>query len=159
MTTCKTLLTTGAVIAVLTAPLAAQTATDTASGAINASTPVSVETQDMTATAQADAGLDDQRATVGELIGRNITNAIGESIGEIDDIVEIRGETMAVIGVGGLFGIGEHDVALPVTELSVREGDIAAMGYTLEQLKSMEEIRVDLAKPLRTDAMIKVGNS
>ena len=99
------------------------------------------------------------QATVGELIGQSVASAAGESIGQIDNIVELRGETMVVLGVGGLFGFGEHDVALPVTELMFRGESVTAMGYTREQLKSMREFEADLAKPVGNDVMITLGKS
>ena len=148
MTSHRTMTLFGAALLALSAPLSAQTTTEPA---FAASTIKANSFKSTTTT--------DNRATVGELIGQDLTNAYGESIGEIDDIVQIRGETMAVVGVGGFLGFGERDIALPITELSLRDRHIAARGYTLDQLKSMEDFRAELAEPLETDTMVAFGSS
>lgn len=96
---------------------------------------------------------------VGALIGVNVASSAGESIGEIDDVVDINGETMAVVGVGGFLGLGEHDVALPVTELMVEGNTVTAMGYTREQLKSMAEFNAEVATSLDAEQTIELGRS
>ena len=95
----------------------------------------------------------------GALVGMNVASSAGEDIGEIDRIVDINGETMAVIGVGGFLGLGEHDVALPVTELMYDGNTITAMGYTQEQLKSMAEYNAELATEVDSEATVSLGSS
>jgi hypothetical protein len=53
------------------------------------------------------------------LIGRTVTNAQGESLGDINDIIiDEQGHVVAVIiGVGGFLGIGEKDVGVRYTAL------------------------------------------
>lgn len=101
----------------------------------------------------------DNAASVGELIGDTVATASGDTIGQIDDVVTIRGEIMAIVGVGGFLGFGEHDVALPVTELTLQQDSVAAKGYTRDQVKSMRAYRPEAAEPLRTDTMVTFGNS
>jgi hypothetical protein len=54
-----------------------------------------------------------------KLKGLNVYNSNNEKIGDIDDlIVDQTGKVAAVvIGVGGFLGLGEHDVAVPISEL------------------------------------------
>ena len=54
-----------------------------------------------------------------KLIGTRVTGANNESIGEINDVLmDQNGRAHAVIiGVGGFLGIGEKDVAIPMTAL------------------------------------------
>jgi sporulation protein YlmC with PRC-barrel domain len=54
-----------------------------------------------------------------DLIGTRVVSANNESIGDINDvIVDRNGQVMAaVVGVGGLLGIGEKDVAVPFKSL------------------------------------------
>ncbi len=54
-----------------------------------------------------------------KLIGTRVTGANNESIGEINDVLmDQSGRAHAVIiGVGGFLGIGEKDVAIPMTAL------------------------------------------
>lgn len=165
MTSFRTLLIAGVACTGVSAPLSAQIAVDASTG-VTAEISADAQTTDMPANGDIAGGARnpnaipvDDRATVGELIGQNVQNAIGESIGEIDDVVTIRGEAMAVVGVGGVFGFGEKDVALPMTELTLTEDAVTAMGYTREQLKSMREYRADIATPMKTDTMVVVGSS
>lgn len=177
-----TFLLTGVVCAGMAAPLAAQSnagaaagaadvaqaiePTKTSTGGTSAQTSGSVaseaalsnpSTESLQATRNVATGGDDNATTVGELIGETITNATGDAIGEIDDVVSIRGEAMAIVGVGGFFGIGERDVAVPVTELAIGEDSVEAPGYTLDQLKSMREYRTEAATPLKTNEPIRLG--
>jgi len=116
---------------------------------------------DAAATADSEAQMQAQvePATVGELIGVNVASSAGEDIGEIDDVVRINGEVMAVVGVGGFLGLGEHSVALPLTELDWQGETVTAFGYTEEQLKSMDEYDSELATQLEADEQISLGKS
>ncbi len=59
-----------------------------------------------------------------KLIGTRVTGANNESIGEINDVLmDQNGRAHAVIiGVGGFLGIGEKDVAIPMTALQFNVG-------------------------------------
>ena len=96
---------------------------------------------------------------VGALIGADVASATGDTIGEIDDVVQMNGETMAVVGVGGFLGLGEHDVALPLTELALNGETVTAMGYTRDQLEAMAEFNADTAISLEADQVIELGQS
>src|SRR5918997_5749695 len=69
-----------------------------------------------------------------KLIGTRVTGANNESIGEINDVLmDQNGPAHAVIiGVGGFLGIGEKDVAIPMTALQFNVGntDMAQRGAT-----------------------------
>jgi sporulation protein YlmC with PRC-barrel domain len=56
-----------------------------------------------------------------QFIGQPITNATGETIGNVSDLLFDKSGRIVnvVIGVGGLLGIGEKNVAVPFTALSV----------------------------------------
>jgi hypothetical protein len=96
---------------------------------------------------------------VGALIGADVASATGDTIGEIDDVVQMNGETMAVVGVGGFLGLGEHDVALPLTELALNGETVTAMGYTRDQLEAMAEFNAETAISLEADQVIELGQS
>ena len=74
-----------------------------------------------------------------ELEGRDVASANGEIIGEIDEI-GMRGEKLvAIVGIGGFIGIGEHDVALDFDALTWDGEKFVAEGYTEAELKEMPE--------------------
>lgn len=133
----------------------AETVGEAASDTAEALSPDSAATADAEAQVTAEAG----PTTVGTLIGSNVASSAGEDIGEIDDVVRINGELMAVVGVGGFLGLGEHSVALPLTELDWQGETVTAFGYTEEQLKSMKEYDAELATKLESDEQITLGKS
>ena len=54
-----------------------------------------------------------------KLIGTNVKNNDGDTIGEVDDLIISSGNQMlqAVLSVGGFLGIGERHVTVPFKEL------------------------------------------
>jgi sporulation protein YlmC with PRC-barrel domain len=77
-----------------------------------------------------------------KLIGRNIVNANGDIVGEIDSVViDQSGKVRYVIvGVGGFLGIGKKDVALAWDELTISEnGEKVATTATKDQLAALPE--------------------
>ena len=78
--------------------------------------------------------------TVGELDGAAVYDPAGERIGEVDDILMgSDGSSMAAsLDIGGFLGMGEKDVAIPVTDLTAVE-DGFTVNMTKEQLEAMPE--------------------
>lgn len=76
--------------------------------------------------------------SVGDLDGAAVYDATGERIGELDDILMGRdGTSMAAsLDIGGFLGIGEKDVAIPVTDLT-KSGDGFMVDMTKEQLEAL----------------------
>lgn len=74
------------------------------------------------------------------LIGLDVINADGETIGEIDNVViDAEGKVRHVIvGVGGFLGIGEKDVAVAWKDLVVAADHASvSVPYTKEQLTAL----------------------
>ena len=61
---------------------------------------------------------------VSRLIGQPVANARGERIGDINDLLFDGSGRIAnvVVGVGGFLGIGEKNVAMPYSALSITTG-------------------------------------
>jgi len=77
-----------------------------------------------------------------KLIGRNIKNPQGDTVGKIDSVaIDQGGKVRAVIvGVGGFLGVGEKQVALPWESLSVgNNGEDVVANVTKDQLKALPE--------------------
>jgi sporulation protein YlmC with PRC-barrel domain len=71
------------------------------------------------------SGIDDaalsRSARASKLIGSELYSA-GESVGKIDDLLidrEHAAVTGAIVAVGGLLGIGEKRIAIPITEIKL----------------------------------------
>ncbi len=70
--------------------------------------------------ARAPASLNERR--IGDLLGAEVVDSAGDSVGEIDDIVLSTAgadSVRAVMQVGGIAGIGEKRVSLPLGQLSI----------------------------------------
>ncbi|WP_179954194.1 PRC-barrel domain-containing protein [Denitrobaculum tricleocarpae] len=79
--------------------------------------------------------------TAEELIGKNLVDAKGESVGEIHDLLVGANNKIerALVDVGGFIGIGEHRVALNIEELKQGEDDVFTAEFTKEDLEAMPE--------------------
>ncbi|MCA0919345.1 PRC-barrel domain-containing protein [Pseudooceanicola nanhaiensis] len=95
----------------------------------------------------------------GSMVGTEVMSSAGEEIGEIDQFIRVNNEVMAVIGVGGFLGLGEHEVALPLTDLDVEGENVTAFGYTEEQLKSMAEYDKETAQAVEDSEIVAFGRS
>jgi ribosomal 30S subunit maturation factor RimM len=94
--------------------------------------------------------------TVGQILGMEVSGADGENVGEIDYIYQGSDGYMAVIGIGGFLGLGEHTVALPLSDFSMNEtGDgLVVNGMTEADLDAMPEIDESELESLPDDHMI-----
>lgn len=80
------------------------------------------------------------RAT--DLIGRDIRNAADDEIGQIDDLIVSRDgdKVMAIMSVGGFFGLGTKLVAVPYEDLRVtKDGKHVYYDATKDQLEARSE--------------------
>jgi sporulation protein YlmC with PRC-barrel domain len=79
-----------------------------------------------------------------KLVGLNVRNAQGESIGEIKEVLIGNNGAIqsAIVGVGGFLGVGERNVALAWNQLKLqRDSDQlkAMVNMTKDELKTMPE--------------------
>jgi sporulation protein YlmC with PRC-barrel domain len=81
-----------------------------------------------------------QAADAKKLIGRNIKNAEGDTIGEIKSVyLSSEGKVDSVmVGVGGFLGVGEREVQLGWKDLQIADnGEKVTVNMTKDQLKAM----------------------
>jgi hypothetical protein len=79
-----------------------------------------------------------------KLIGRNIKNGSNDEVGAINSVLIDKGGSIkyVVVGVGGLFGFGQKQVALPWDVVTITEnGEKVTANVTKEQLKASPEYR------------------
>jgi sporulation protein YlmC with PRC-barrel domain len=80
-----------------------------------------------------------------KLIGTNVKNDAGESIGEINEVVLDKAGKVAavVIGVGGFLGIGEREVAVNFSSLRMAHDNsgstVVSVNATKDALKAAPE--------------------
>lgn len=82
-----------------------------------------------------------EQTSAKDFIGQSVLNSAGDSIGKVDDLV-IGGDgglVAAVIGVGGFLGVGQKDVAIPMSNIVVsRLTDGSLRLSTLETAESLK---------------------
>ncbi len=81
-----------------------------------------------------------------KLVGLNVRNAQGETIGEIKEVLIAENGSIqsAIVAVGGFLGVGERNVALAWNELKLqRDGDQlrAMVNMSKDQLKALPEYK------------------
>jgi sporulation protein YlmC with PRC-barrel domain len=72
------------------------------------------------------------------ILGKDVYNDAGDKIGEINDLIVAPGKwvSYAIVGVGGFLGMGEHEIAVPVSKLKQVSGKIVLAGGTKDALKA-----------------------
>ncbi|MEM8824675.1 MAG: PRC-barrel domain-containing protein [Pseudomonadota bacterium] len=75
---------------------------------------------------------------VASLLGQNVIEGSGANVGEIERLVSADGSVMAVVGVGGFLGFGEHDVAVPLAEMAPVEGGVQLQTLVRTDLEAMD---------------------
>ncbi|MCD1625414.1 MAG: PRC-barrel domain-containing protein [Paracoccaceae bacterium] len=146
--TIKTLMTTSALSLLLATSAIAQTDSTTAPA-------------DNTAPMAGDSATDTMapqslsEMTVGDLNGTDVMDANGDSIGNITDVVQGTNDGEAVVGIGGFLGIGQYDVALPLSDLSYNAADqVISVSLTREELEAMPEYDGTDREPLPADTQL-----
>ena len=73
-----------------------------------------------------------------QILGKDVYNDAGDKIGEVNDLIVTpnRSLSYAIVGVGGFLGIGEHNVAVPVSMFKQQTGRITLPGATKDALKA-----------------------
>lgn len=80
--------------------------------------------------------------TASSVIGTDVVNTAGNTIGEVDDLeVHPDNRVVAIISVGGFLGIGDRKVAVPMDQLRMGPQNAFVYNATKEQLESMPVYR------------------
>lgn len=77
--------------------------------------------------------------TVDNLTGKEVVNAAGDQIGEVDSVVRsVSGrQEHAVVSVGGFLGIGDKQVTIPLKEMQMqKDALLAPIASTEDELKT-----------------------
>ena len=76
-------------------------------------------------------------APVSDVVGMNVLAANGDDVGEVDDLIREGDTVMAIIGVGGFLGLGEHKVALPLADFTMGEDALQMGEMSKEDLEAL----------------------
>jgi sporulation protein YlmC with PRC-barrel domain len=80
---------------------------------------------------------------VSKVVGSQVFNETGTSIGKIDDLIVTPNETVpfAVLSVGGFLGVGSKFVVVPYSALDVQDKKIVLRDATKDSLKILPEFK------------------
>lgn len=92
----------------------------------------------------------------GELLDKSVIGAEGDEIGEVDQFVTLNGETFLVVGVGGLLGLGEKQIAIPLMQASFREDEFHVPTLTEDAAEEMPEFDAARYTAVRDEQNIDV---
>ena len=105
--------------------------------------------------AAAEAPKSIEEMTVGQVIGRSVVDPEGNTIGEIDYVIEQPEGVAGVIGIGGFLGLGEYTVAIQMDEFEYSPEETTLMLDTdKETLKERPEFDESNAESLPDDTQM-----
>lgn len=105
-----------------------------------------------------DGMLSDNTLTVADLVGLNVIGANGEDVGEIDAIIKEGSEFAAVVGVGGFLGLGEHDVAVPLSEFAISPEQVLLSSWDERKLKAQPEMEASQYTELDDTMIVDIAS-
>ena len=99
----------------------------------------------------------EREMTVEEVTDYDIIGANGEVLGDIQEIVKVDNRLFAVIGSGGFLGLGEKEVAIPLSSLMATDRGMIAPNVTESQIDALSEFDDDQYPELEDETRITVG--
>jgi len=74
-----------------------------------------------------------------QILGREIYNDSGERVGHVADLIVAPDKiaTYAIVGTGGFLDLGEHLTAVPVSQFTLKGGEIVLPNVTRQTLEAM----------------------
>ncbi len=76
--------------------------------------------------------------TATRLHGMNVYSSDNQKLGDIDRVVQTTdNKAYLVVGFGGILGLGERKVAIPVEQVMMRGDRLVVSGLTNDQLKAL----------------------
>nr|WP_315974439.1 DUF1254 domain-containing protein [Microvirga sp. HBU67692] len=74
-----------------------------------------------------------------QILGREIYNDRGERVGHVTDLIVAPDKvaTYAIVGTGGFLDLGEHLTAVPVSQFTLKDGEIVLPNATKQSLEAM----------------------
>jgi sporulation protein YlmC with PRC-barrel domain len=74
-----------------------------------------------------------------QMLGKSVYKDKDEKVGDVDDLIIAPGSSVsyAIVGVGRFMGLGERQVAIPVSRFKRGEGRIVLPGAATDALQAM----------------------
>jgi hypothetical protein len=116
-----------------------------------------IETETATETTTDSSGLYGAFAQipVAVIVGMNVRDGAGESLGDVEQLVSFDGEPNAILGIGGFLGLGQHEVAVPLNRFELTEDGLVLPDATREELEAMQEWDGEAGTEMQTDLTVE----
>jgi hypothetical protein len=83
------------------------------------------------------------RVAVGQLLDMEVVGAAGEDLDNPEAVLEMGGQHYIVISQGGFLGIGEKNVAIPMSRVSVVGDELRLQNLTEEEIEQARDFDFD----------------
>ncbi|MGH7315259.1 MAG: PRC-barrel domain-containing protein [Candidatus Rokuibacteriota bacterium] len=91
-----------------------------------------------TASSRPAAAVAPSLSAIKEMIGQPVYNEHNQKVGRIDDLIVKRTAiSHAIVGTGGLVGLGKRNVAIPLRQLKRQDGKFVLPGASEEVMKAL----------------------
>ncbi|MEM7566897.1 MAG: PRC-barrel domain-containing protein, partial [Pseudomonadota bacterium] len=94
---------------------------------------------------------------VQDILSMDLIGAEGEEIGDVERVISQNGELFVVVGNGGFLGLGEKQVALPLADMTMRDGELYTRAYTEDEVEEMAEFDMTNVDELPMDQTAEIG--
>lgn len=112
------------------------------------------QTEDQAQNATAQGG----QMTVADITGMEVMTANGESLGNPDAVIEMDGQQMLVVSSGGFLGLGDTQVPVELSSVTMQNGQIVLQELTEEQIENANNFEYNEEMALPEDAQVQVSN-
>ena len=124
------------------------------------------EPQQMASAQQSDAApaagsesSDPSMMYVGDLQGMTVMTSDGEDLGRPVSFIEIEGEPTLVLGSGGIFGIGQKEVPVPMSRVTVDGEFLIVDSMTESDIRAANDFEFDRSTALADDRQLDMSGS
>lgn len=104
----------------------------------------------------ADQAAATETVLVSRLRDMAVLGATGDTIGDVDEILLRNGETYLIVGAGGFLGLGQKDVALPLSDMTIRGDTLVMRQITDEEVENMQEFDRTEFQPVADEQSVEI---
>jgi hypothetical protein len=96
---------------------------------------------------------------VSQIVDKDIVNRQGEEIGSVERVVTRNDRHYVVLSQGGVLGLGDREVALPLDRLSTsaeNQDQLILLGMTEDDLAELPEFDMNAAQEVQPNQSVEI---
>lgn len=94
--------------------------------------------------------------SVQNLLDMTVIGADGDAIGDVEDVVFREGENYVIVSHGGFLGLGEQQIALPMSDMRISGDELVMPALTADEAENMEDVSASDFQRMEPDGQIEV---